>query len=491
VAEAEPVAREAHRLTHAERAVLGEVERCMMGKSFSFPSQKLLVRATGYSPRAVKGAVAGLRRKERLVVKRVADLTEPERILVERASPLAVRNWRNNVYFRFGAAEIVGGKECPRSGAAAAPHTSLWDGRDQDRRSDHHHHDGSSRGGNDRRQRLVVVEDSIFESECRQIVAAWPATLRNGFDEGLAIIALRRRFSEGMSIREALDATEGAELEADRLNREATTTPFALVFGRCDAWRRLARAAHAAQASQKLQQFAERERRAAEVERERDVLSRQESGEQARAVLAMLKQPTRTATQSPRPEQLAHGVVDLSRKDEADLPQPHGILGRFPQEISHPIVGDLHQTRVLGFVETGGSARDAYVLRLPEVLVPVRTAPDDDREVRRAAGDGHCSERCDAHGVGEVAARRLPGQGDRDGVRSLSTLGPGSFAHPPAGVPAEREERLHEVAGRSERRKQNDGDHVPHGGAIDEARDCGEVDGLADRRVVVELERPS
>ncbi len=214
VAEAAPVAREVHHLTHAERAVLAEVQRCMMGKPFSFPRQRMLAKATGYSPRAVKGAVAGLRQKGRLVVKRVSELTEAERLMVERASPLAVRNWRNNVYFRSGADAIVGGKECPQSGATAAPDTSLLAEREQDRRSDHQHDEHSPRGGGDRTRRLVVVEDSTLESECRQIVARWPATLRVGFDESLATVALRKRFSEGMSLQDAIDAIDHAQLEA-------------------------------------------------------------------------------------------------------------------------------------------------------------------------------------------------------------------------------------------------------------------------------------
>ena len=43
-----------------------------------------------------------------------------------------------------------------------------------------------------------------------------------------------------MSVRDALDAIDGAELKSDRLIREAKTTPFVLVFGRSDAWRRFA-----------------------------------------------------------------------------------------------------------------------------------------------------------------------------------------------------------------------------------------------------------
>jgi hypothetical protein len=118
------------RLTRSERAILRVLEYRMNGKGFAFPSQKLLAKDAEYSPRAVKGAIAGLQRKRKLVVKRVSDLTEDERALVEAASPRVVRNWRNNVYFRFEAQGIVRGREGPRSGAIAARDTILigWKG---------------------------------------------------------------------------------------------------------------------------------------------------------------------------------------------------------------------------------------------------------------------------------------------------------------------------------------------------------------------------
>jgi|CZKU01.1.fsa_nt_gi hypothetical protein len=312
------------KLTRAERVILGVLEHRMNGKAFAFPSQRLLVKDADYSPRAVKGAIAGLKRKGLLVVKRVADLTEAERSLVARSSSLALRNWRNNVYFRFDVGDGVRGRDCPGSGALAAPDASLLDLNDQDR-NDHHH------GGSDLREgvperRLMVVQDPIVETECQQIVERWPTKLRSGFDARLAVLALRRRFGEGMSVQDAIDAIEGAELDADRLLREAKTTPFALVFGRCDAWRRFAEGAHRSRTARLKRASDERERRAADRDLERDVLSPTESAAAAKALLDVLARPRREGprstdegTRTPRPPSLPDaGAPDDDRRERRE-----------------------------------------------------------------------------------------------------------------------------------------------------------------------------
>jgi hypothetical protein len=307
------------KLTRSERVILRVLEYRMNGKDFAFPSQKLLAKDADYSPRAVKSAIAGLQRKRKLVVKRVADLTEEERALVEAASPRVVRNWRNNVYFRFDAQGIVRGKEDPRSGAIAARDTSLLDGKDQDRKP--HHHTGSDLDEDPRPMRSVVVDDPIAERACRRIVAGWPTKLRCGLDERLATIALRRRFSEGMTVHDALEAIEGATLEADRLIRDARTTPFVLVFGRCDAWRPFAEAAEGARAARKRREIAERERRAADVELEGRRLSPRENAEAARALLAVLERSRGEVTRSMASEPATTSAL-ASPPDDARGAQP-------------------------------------------------------------------------------------------------------------------------------------------------------------------------
>jgi hypothetical protein len=287
------------KLTRAERTVLKVLEHHVNGKTFAFPSQKRLVRETEYAPRTVKAAIAGLQAKQKLVAKRLADLTDEERLLVERACQRPLRNWRNNVYFRRDTRDVLRGSDCPRSGAIPTPDTSLWDGKDQDRKS--HHQRCSDRGDGAHGRPPVIVDDAIAERACRQIVAGWPAQLRSGFDEGLAMIVLRRRLSEGMSVRNALDANEGAALEAERLIREAKTTAFVLVFGRCDGWRRFAEASQSARAARTQRDLDQRKRREADVELERSRLSPKENAEAIRALLAVLEQPRDGVRRSPRP----------------------------------------------------------------------------------------------------------------------------------------------------------------------------------------------
>jgi transposase len=76
-----------------------------------------------------------------------------------------------------------------------------------------------------------------------------------------------------MSLRDALAAIEHAKAEAERLIREARTTPFVLVFGRRDGWRRFAEGAEAARAARTRRGVATRERQVTERELARHVLS--------------------------------------------------------------------------------------------------------------------------------------------------------------------------------------------------------------------------